>query len=63
MKQNQIKKVLKTYESPCMARFTVQAVALLATSTISESAKDAPPEWGGELGAKPSGGFDGDVWE
>ena len=63
MKQNQLKKVLKAYESPRMARFTVQAVAPLATSTISESAKDAPPEWGGELGAKPSGGFDGDIWE
>lgn len=62
MKQNQIKKVLKTYESPCMARFTVQAVAPLATSTISESAKGTP-EWDGELGAKPSGSYDGDIWE
>ena len=63
MKQNQLKNVLKPYEKPCMEYFAVQAVAPLATSAISESAKDAPPEWGGELGAKPSGGFDGDIWE
>lgn len=62
MKQNQLKKVLKAYESPRMARFTVQAVAPLATSTISESTKDTPG-CDGELGAKPSGGFDGDIWE
>ena len=62
MKQNQLKKVLKAYESPRMARFTVQAVALLATSQYKEPFTDTP-EWGGELGAKPSGGFDGDIWE
>ena len=62
MKQNQLKNVLKPYEKPCMEYFAVQAVAPLATSTISESAEDTP-EWGDELGAKPSGGFDGDVWE
>ena len=62
MKQNQLKKVLKAYESPRMARFTVQAVAPLATSQYNEPTTDTP-EWGSELGAKPSGGFDGDMWE
>ena len=63
MKQNQLKKVLKAYESPRMARFTVQAVAPLATSQHIEPITDTIPECGGELGAKPSGGFDGDIWE
>lgn len=62
MKQNQLKNVLKPYEKPRMVRFTVQVVAPLATSTISEPAKDIPA-YGSELGAKPSGGFDGDIWE
>lgn len=63
MKQNQLKNVLKPYEKPCMEYFAVQAVAPLATSQYKEPIPDTSPEYGGELGAKPSGGFDGDIWE
>ena len=63
MKQNQLKNVLKPYEKPCMEYFAVQAVAPLATSQYNEPITDTIPECGGELGAKASGGFDGDIWE